>query len=304
MALTRLTSRPIPKENPSQHLRGIFIVASGVLVISFDALLIRLAHTDGWNVAFWRGFLMTLSLGLFQLIRKRRALINTIRSGGGAMAVSAILFGLGSLLFVLSVSHTKVANTVVILSASPLFAAFFSRFFLEERMRPRTWAAIGVAIAGVIIVFYGSLGAGNLWGDLLAALAAIAIGSNLTLLRRYPDLSRVTLIAISGSMTALIALPLAEPLSLAPQSYLVLAIMGLIQMPLALVLIASGPRYLPSPEVSLFLLLETVLGPIWVWLITDERPPAPTFAGGGVIIAALVIHSWLGLREMKSKRIP
>lgn len=278
-----------------EHLRGILIVTTGILVLSFDALLIRLAQTGSWNVVFWRGAFIALSLALFLAFREGRRFIEAFRAGGWMAFVSAVLFSLTGLLFVFSVMQTKVANTVVIVSAAPLFAALFTRLFLAEAVRFRTWAAIVATFAGVVVVFYGSIGAGGLLGDVLALITAIILGANVTVLRRHPELRRIPLVCLSGVITALIALPFAEPLGLTWESYGILAIMGLVQMPVAMVLMAVGTRYLSAPEVSLFLLLEAVFGPIWVWLAVGEEPPEATFLGGGIVIAALVVHSWLGL---------
>jgi drug/metabolite transporter (DMT)-like permease len=151
------------------------------------------------------------------------------------------------------------------------------------------------------MVFSGSLASTNWLGDLFALLAACNLGGNFTLLRRYPRPSRVVIIGLSGIVIALIALPFAAPLSLSWQSYGVLAVMGLLQMPVALILIAVGTRYLPAPEVSLLLLVETVLGPIWVWLALNEKPAIMTFVGGILIVATLAVHSWLSLQENQAK---
>ncbi len=279
----------------NESLRGIIIVGVGVFVLSFDALLVRLAATDGWNVGFWRGAFVALALGIFLAIRGTRP-ATVLRESGIALPLAAVLSGTGSLLFVLSVMHTRVANTVVILAASPLFAAIFTHFFLAETVRLRTWIAIVVAFGGVVIVFYGSIGGGGMAGDLLALVGALVLSGNLTLLRRYPSLPRMPMVCGSGLVTALLCLPFADPLGISSWSFAVLAVMGLIQMPTALVLMFVGTRYLPAPEVSLFLLLETVLGPIWVWLVMTEVPPAATFAGGTLILLTLTIHSWFALK--------
>jgi drug/metabolite transporter (DMT)-like permease len=281
----------------TERLRGTLIVGFGVFVLSFDAVLVRLAQVDGWTVGFWRGGFMALALGLFLALRSEGAHA-LLRAGGWMMMLAAFMSGFGSLLFVLSVMHTRVANTVVILSAAPLFAALFTRFFLDEGVRLRTWIAIVTALGGVVIVFYGSLGEGGLIGDLIALVAAVSIGANLTLLRRYPQVPRMLMVCIGGLVTALLSLPFAEPLNLSAWSLGVLAVMGLVQMPIALVLVTVGTRYLPAPEVSLFLLLEAVLGPLWVWLAVGEVPPVATFGGGILIIVTLAVHSWLGLRRM------
>ena len=277
--------------------KGVAVVGAGVLIISVDALLVRLAATGSWNVVFWRGLLIFLSLSVVLGVRRGPSWIRELARSGRAGALSALLFGLGGTLFVSSVMYTRVANTVVIISSAPLFAALFTRAFLREPVPPRTWAAIGAGLGGVILVFSGSLGGDGLPGDAIALLAACNVAGNLTVLRRHGGLDRTALVCVGGLIMAAIALPFARPLDLGPQSYLALGIMGLVQMPLALILIAESTRYLPSPEVSLFILVETVLSPVWVWLVLGEEPPARTLAGAGLIVPTLAIHSWVGRRE-------
>ncbi|WP_413616372.1 DMT family transporter [Halomonas cupida] len=276
------------------HGRGLAMAAAGVTVLSFDSLLVRLAATDGWNIIFWRGALMALSLGLLCLSGRRLA---TLRENPGVSFLSAVTLGITSSLFVLAVMNTKVANVVVILSAAPLFAAIFTRCFLHETVAMRTWLAIMAAMAGMLIVFSGSLSGEGLLGDIYAVIAAAAVGGNLTLLRRHPNLDRIPLIAIGGGLSALIAWPMATPLALTTQSYGVLALMGLLQMPLATALINNATRYLPSAEVALFYLIEAVFGTLWVWWWLDEQPPQATLLGGSLILLTLFVNAWLGLRS-------
>lgn len=284
--------------------KGMAVVGSGTLVISVDALLIRLAHTESWNVIFWRGIFMALSLGTLLFIRHGRRMADTYIRGGRAALFSALLFGLGSTAFVSSVMFTKVANTVVIISSAPLFAALFTWLLRIETVPLRTWLAICSAFFGVGVVFAGSLGGGGLLGDLIAVLNACAVGGNLTLLRHHQVLDRLPLVCLGGIIMALLSLPLADPFIVSEKGFLILGLMGLVQMPLALSLIAQSTRYLPSPEVSLFLLVETILSPIWVWLVLGEIPPRLTYVGGTIVICTLIIHSWLGLREWsQAKRV-
>ena len=283
------------------HRRGITIAGIGVGVLSFDALLVRLADTDAFNVAVWRGALMCLSMLLFMMVSGRLKEFRAFRAHGLAALVVTILYGINSALFVFSINHTKVANTVVILSSSAFFAALFSWFILREKIPPRTWIAILVAMGGVLIVFAGSMGLSDWLGDLAALVLAILMGLTLTLLRRLPDLPKMPVVALSGLVTALLAVPFAEPLSLAPSSYAWLAVMGLVQMPVASVMLMIATRYLPSPEVSLFLLIETVLGPVWVWLVLHESIPPLTLVGGTAVLGAIFVHSWLALRRPRGR---
>ena len=289
MPLSRLSTKSV----------GLLLVVFGGLVISFDALLVRLAQTDTANVIFWRGVFIFISMFAVQLIRQRRSPIRAFLDGGAPAMGSSLFWGVGGVLFVSAVMYTDVANAVVIISLSPLFAGLLTRLFGIERLPLRTWPAIACAISGVILVFYGSLGTGGMLGNAIALLAALNIGSNLTLLRRNTWLDPLPLICVGGAIMALLSLPFASPLSLEPRTYLVLALMGLIQMPTAQILISLSTRYLPSPEVSLFLLIETICAPIWVWLALGEEPPGLTFLGGGIILATLAVHFWLGLREVE-----
>ncbi|WP_432695346.1 DMT family transporter [Marinobacterium sp. YM272] len=278
-----------------QH--GLMLAIAGVFVLSFDALLIRLADTTGADVAFWRGALILLSAGTICWFRRRR--INwpdTPRLWAFAIT-AATLYGINSGLFVFSVSHTHVANTVVILASAPLFATAISWLLFRERTPRRTVISILFAITGVIIVFSASLGQPGQLGDLLALILAFGMAAALTLLRRVPDLPRLPLVAGSGLVTALICWPLADPLQQTASSYGWLALMGLIQIPLATLLIFSATRHLPSPEVSLVLLIETILGPVWVWWALGEELPSRTVLGGAFILGAIAVNSALSLKK-------
>jgi len=281
---------------------GLMVVMAGVMAISFDALLIRLADTFTWNVVFWRGLFTFLSLAVVLYGSKRGRPFGVFAQFPKVAWASAFLFGTGGLFFVSSVMFTSVANTVVIISSAPLFAALFTRIFGIERIPWRTWMAICLALCGVFLVFAGSLGQGALIGDCIAVLAACNAGGNLTMLRRHPQLGRMPLVCIGGLIMAVMVWPLADPLQVSPQGFFYLGIMGLVQMPLALFLIAQSTRYLPSPEVSLFLIVETVLSPIWVWFVLGEVPPAMTYVGGSLIVLTLILHSWMGMREVKRLR--
>jgi drug/metabolite transporter (DMT)-like permease len=282
---------------PHEHLRrhGILLAAIGVLVLSVDSLLIRLAATDGWTILFWRGLFMLFSLATAAWVRDRRAGLTGFRAP--LTWLLALLFTLSTAAFVLSIMLTKVANTVVLISAGPLFAALFSTWLLKEKVPLRTWLAIAGACSGVLVVCADSLGQGELGGDLLALGNAVIMGASMTLLRKHPAVSRSVLLAASGALLAVLAAPLAAPLLPPLHSLWVLALMGLVQMPLSLLLLTDATRYLPAPEVSLFLLLETLLAPIWVWLLLGETVPGSTLLGGTLIVAALVTHSLIGLRR-------
>jgi len=281
----------------TDHRQGTLLAAAGVTVVSFDALLVRLADTTPGDVLFWRGLFIALSMTVALRLLRGRWSWWAVREGGWAAWAMVFTMGATQSLFVAAVLMTRVANVVVMLTSAPLFAAVFSGLFLREWVAPRTWAAMVLCILGILLVFGGSIGAGNWVGDLLALIAAMIVGLNFTQLRRAPGVSRLAVVGGGGLVACLSALPFAAPLATSVHTLSVLAIMGLVQMPLALVMMTQATRYLPSAEVSLFLVLEAILGSFWVWLVVGEEPPGATLLGGTIVIATLVGHSWLALRR-------
>ncbi|MCC5813028.1 MAG: DMT family transporter [Ectothiorhodospiraceae bacterium] len=281
----------------TRHRQGVLLAALGTLVLSFDALLVRLAAASAWDVIFWRGLLMALSLTLALRVLRGRWSWEALRDGRWPAWAAGAGFALTLMLFVLAVLNTRVANVVVIIASAPFFAALLSGVFLREWVPLRTWLAMTVCLVGILVVFAGSVGLGGWLGDLFALLAALTLGANLTLLRRHHGVDRLAVVAAGGIIACIVALLPASPGGVGGVSLFWLAVMGLLQMPLALALMAEATRYLPSAEVSLFLLVETVLGTWWVWMVLGEEPPPATLLGGGLILFTLLLHAWLGLRR-------
>ncbi len=281
----------------TDHRRGTLLAFVGVVVLSFDALLVRLAHTGAAEVMFWRGAFIALSMTFALRLLRGRWSWDAVRRGG--MLTLALIASMGAMqaLFVVAIMNTRVANVVVILAAAPLFAAGFSGLFLREWVAPRTWIAIMMTLLGIVIVFGGSVGGGHWLGDSLALLGALVVGANFTLLRYLPGVSRLGLVAAGGLMVCLLSLPFAAPFAVSLHTITVLAVMGLLQMPLALVMMTEATRYLPSAEVTLFFTLEAILGSFWVWALLGEEPHGLTLIGGTVVLVTIAIHSWIGMRR-------
>ena len=281
----------------TDHRRGTLLAATGVLVVSFDALLVRLAEASSGDIVFLRGLFIAISLTFMLRLLRGRWTWTALREGGRPAWTMTVTMGLTQILFVVAVMHTLAANVVVILTAAPLFAAVLSGIFLGEWVRMRTWVAMALCIAGIVLVFGGSVSLGNWVGDAVALLCALIVAINFTQLRRAPQVSRLALVSGGGLFACLASIPFAAPFELSGQTLLVVGVMGLIQMPLALVLMTEATRHLPSAEVSLFLVLEAIFGSFWVWLVLGEEPPGWTLIGGGIVIGTLVGHSWLALRR-------
>ena len=282
----------------STHAKGLLITAAGVLIISPDGLLTRLIQTDHWTMIFWRALLLSFGMWLaVSLINPNRVWqrYRTVR-GPGWLMVAAYSFG--TISFVYAITHTSVANTLVILSSTPLFAAIVSRVILNEKIGLRTMTAIGLVAIGIGVIASGSIGSGGaLAGDIAAILGSFFLACGLSFVRRFPQISSLSAISCSGLLTALLVLPLASPLAVTQADFGYLLIMGLYVVPIGTALMYLGPRYIPSAEVGLLLLLESILGPLWVWLVLSEQPGDRTLLGGVIVITTLVINTVWALRH-------
>lgn len=279
----------------STHAKGLLFTGLGVLVITPDSLLIRLVSADQWTLLFWRGLFSAIGMQIALLVLFRRRAWREVRRIGTAGMVLAGIFGIGTVTFVVSISHTTAANTLFIVSTSPLFAAIAAWVLMREPVSLRTWAAIGFSLAGIGVIASGGLDRGTLIGNLAALATAVILGASFALVRLHRARNMVPAMGLSGLVTALVALPLAQPEILDAFDLGVLMIMGLIMLPLSFGLMFIGPRYIPAPEVSLVLLLEAVLGPLWVWLALGEDPGVRTLLGGAIVLATLVVHSTISL---------
>lgn len=287
------------------HARGFALTLFGVLVLTPDTLLMRLIDTDPWTMTFWRGILMPSALMLAFFVARRGEAWREIKTLGLAgLAVSAI-YGVNALSFVLAVEHTKVANVLVILAAAPLFAGLMSVIFLREKVPLATWLAIAAGVVGVAIVVGGGFGAGTSIGDLFALMTAISLSATFTVLRYSKAHNMVPATALGGFLTAILVLPFADPGSLEGDRLWMMMLLGLVILPIAFGLITLGPRTVPAPEVALLMLLETVLGPFWVWLVIHEEPSLPTFIGGAIVLGAVALHAcWRLTRRRRIRPIP
>lgn len=281
----------------STHAKGLLITGFGVLVMTPDGLLVRLVEADPWTLLFWRGLLAAIGLAVGLTVIYRRDTWRVFRQIGWAGVFTGAVFGIGTCAFIMAMTHTSVANTLFIVSTSPLFAALIAWLILREAVAVRTWGAIGATIVGIGVIASGDLTWGSMLGNLAALAAALTLAVNFCTMRHYQKRNMVPAMGIGGLVAALIALPLAAPLTVGGSDVWALGVMGLIMIPLSFGLLFVGPRYLPAPEVGLMMLLEAVLGPLWVWIVIGEDPGLAAIIGGAIVLGALAVHAILALRE-------
>ena len=265
-------------------------MAAAAVCWSSGGLIVRLVATGPWTTSLWRSLSASLFLALVLWIARRRSIVAQWREGGRPVVAVAVCMATASTCFIFSLAHTSVANTLILISTGPYVAGLLGWLLLGERVAPRTWLSMGVALAGAVIMVSDSYRRGAILGDLLAIVMAGSFAVATVLIRRHPEIQMAPAAALATALTALVALPLADPLQTAPRDLALLAFFGIGQFGAGFLLFMAGARFIPAAESALLGMLETVLGPLWVWLVLNERPGAASLTGGAVILAALLAN--------------
>jgi drug/metabolite transporter (DMT)-like permease len=219
--------------------------------------------------------------------------LRQLRHLGLAGSIAIAAFAASVFSFIAAINGTTVANTLVIASAAPLFAALLSWIFLRERVPPATWIAVTLLFLGIAIIFSGSLRTSLIAGDLFALLYAACLAAYYVALRHCASGHLVLVLAAGGLLSGLLAWPLAAPATVAPEEFWLLFALGVIVVPASTMLLSFGTRHLPAPDITLIMMLEMLLGPLWVWLALGETPGPATVGGGLLILLTVVGHSYL-----------
>lgn len=286
---------PKPLAMPAQadRSRGIFLVTLSALAWSFGGAIQRfLSIADPWATVFWRsGFASAFLIG-FMLWRDGPA--ETRRSfasmGWPGLAV-ALCFTVASTFFVVALAHTTVANVMLMNAGVPLIAALLAWLVFRDRIDAPTWAAIAAVFVGVAIMVSGSFGGAiSPVGDLLALGIAFAFATATVITRHYAHVRMTAATALGTAIGSSIAFALSGPVAVGGVDLGLLFAFGALNLGLGLALFVTGARLVPAALAALLGTLETVLGPVWVWLIHGETPSARTLIGGALIFSALLAH--------------
>ncbi|MDQ0562089.1 drug/metabolite transporter (DMT)-like permease [Rhizobium mesoamericanum] len=277
----------------SDHRKGLLLTTIGGLALSMDIPLVRLAHGDMWSILCARSITtVAVTLVVICFIRTVKGTWPVLVPGKYGLA-TGLLYGCSTLTFVLAVFNTATANVVFIVALNPMFGALLSWMFLKERPSLSTLATMAVMVFGVGLIVHDGLSGGHVFGDAMALLSAFILASAITVGRASRrDMGFVPLLATA--LPAILGFANAFPAGLAIEHPAWIVLNGALLMPVAFWCLATGPRYLAAPEVGMFYLLETILAPIWIWLIFAETPTTMTLIGGAILVCAIMAHSlWM-----------
>ncbi len=282
----------------SEVRKGLAITTLGGLLFTLDLPLLRLSMADKWTMVFARGIFLFVAISAVWFIIRRFGKDRVSYIAGGAGIAVALTNTIANITYIGAITDTSAANVVFITALIPVITAALSRIFIGERAHAFTWAATVISFLGVAIIVRDSISTGHLRGDVMALISAVCTAAAFTIIRASGK-NVATSLAVGSLSSALIALvyfkvnpgALGAMASFNMPAWFWIAMNGLIAIPLASTLIANGPRFLPSADVSMFFLLETVLTPLWVWLLFNEIPSRSVLIGGMIVIVTLVAHS-------------
>ena len=283
--------------NLSDQKKGSLMAFVAVMFITPDSLFIRLSSIETWSLVFYRGFIPFLTVFVGMLLIYKFNFFKILFSSGFHGIIYIITFSITNISFVVSIQNTNVANTLVMIAMAPMLSAVLGALFLREIPNKNTWIAIFVTFIAAVYIFYDSLKLGNIYGDILGLVTAFGLAIGAVTIR---SAKKEKPSAFCGSWKvdcSNFCHFFIETYTLVGRDLWIVPLMCLMCVAVPFVLVTIAPRFIPAEEVNLFFLLETIIGPFWVWLVIKEQPSLETIQGGAVIIITIAIHSFLKLRK-------
>ena len=277
--------------------KGSLMAFVAVMFITPDSLFIRLSDVETWSLVFYRGIIPFVLVFIGMLLIYRLKFFNLLRSNGYYGFAYVLTFSITNIAFVVSIQNTNVANTLIMIATAPMLSAILGSFFLKENPDKKTWVAIFITFFAALYIFYDSIKLGNFFGDILGFVAAMGLAVGAVIIRSAKKLNLVPSAVVGKLIIALFAMLFVKDYSLNNNDIYIVPLMCVMCVAIPFVLVTIAPRFITAAEVNLFFLLETIIGPIWVWLIIKEQPTPETIIGGAIIVLTIATHSFLKLKK-------
>jgi len=288
--------------NSNIHLKALLITALGVLLMSLEALFIKLTSITALTFSFYTGIFMFISINIILFSTQKKNIINTYKVGFFPILLCGFLFGTSNIFFISAIKTTTVANTVMIISSAPLFSSFFAYVLYKEKSTKNIYISSFFIFVGLYIIFSSQLGRSDMIGNFYALGCVTLFSLSFVLLSKYRDINRFAVTSFAGFFVTLISFIFVKNLELDANALYILLLAGLLTTPIARVFLGIGTKSLPASEVSLLMIIETIMAPIWVWLFLDEIPASTTLIGGFLILVTLIFNS-LYLLKINSRKL-
>jgi drug/metabolite transporter (DMT)-like permease len=281
----------------SDQKKGSLLAFVAVMFITPDSLFIRLSNVDTWGLVFYRGAIPFFTVLIGMLIIYRSEFFKMLLNSGRHGIIYIATFSITNITFVVSIQNTNVANTLVMIAMAPMLSAILGAIFLKEIPDRKTWIAIAVTFLAAVYIFYDSLQLGNVYGDILGFITGLGLAINAVTIRSAKKKNLLPAAVVGKLCVAIFAMFFIETYALVDRDLFIVPLMSIMCVAIPFVLVTIAPRFIPAEEVNLFFLLETIIGPFWVWMIIKEQPSIETIHGGMIIILTIAVHSFLKLRK-------
>ena len=284
-------------KNLSNQKKGSLLAFIAVILITPDSIFIRLSNIETWGMLFYRGAIPFVVVLIGLIFFYKNNLLKALIGIGYPGIFYVISFSICNITFIISIQNTNVANTLVMIAMAPMLSAILGSIFLKEVPDSKTWAAIIITLVAVSYIFHDSIEMGNFYGDLFGLITAFGLAGNAVIARFAKNRDLVPSAVIGKLCVAIFAFFFVDTFSLVGTDLIFVPLMCVMCVAIPFVLVTIAPRFIPAEEVNLFFLLETIIGPFWVWLIINEQPSIETIQGGSIILLTIAIHSYLKLKQ-------
>ena len=294
----------------SAHRRAIILMIIAPTLWSIAGVVTRhlspeLQAQGRFEITFWRSVFAAIFVGGF-LLFVQRDFAGSLRRAGIAGLLSGAMWAIMFTCFMLALTLTSTANTLIVLAVGPLTTALLARAVLKAPIPPRTWAAIAIAMVGIGAMFADSLrieSRAAVLGMLIAFATPLAGAVNVVILKkRGKSIDLLPAVFLGGTISAALVLPSAWPFMADARDIALLALLGFFQLGLPCMLLVIAARQLSATEVALLALLEVVLGPLWAWLGAGEIPAPSALFGGALVLSALLFNELVAARRTSLAR--
>ncbi|MAC83293.1 MAG: EamA family transporter [Arcobacter sp.] len=284
----------------TNNAKGLALTSSGIFIMSLESLFIKYATVSPMVLSFYLGIFIFISMITTLLFKKKEYIKTAFKSSIGILILCAFIMGCSNIFFISAIKMITVANVVIIFSTSALFSSLIAYLFFREKITKNILYASFFMFVGLFVIFSDKLEFGSIKGNVFALLCTISLSLSFVIMSRYKEINRLLLIAFAGLALSIIAFFQSDDLKIDINNLLIIMFMGLVVSSFSRVLLGTGAKYISAAEMSLLMLIETIIAPIWVWIFLNEIPSIYTFIGGSIIIFTLIINS---IYTIKRKQI-
>ena len=271
---------------------GPLLILTGGFCLSWGGLILRTFESASiWQILFYRSIFFLWVLIAFILLTYGKKTFKKIKEAGVPGLIGGLFLSTNFVAYMYSMMETTVANVVFIISTQTVFLPIVAYIFLKEKISPRGYVAIMLAMIGVTLMIGDSLGTGSLKGNLAALTIPINFSVLVLIIRKYPKVDMIPAIFYAGILSCTYGLLLLENFTISTKDIWLAFLLGVPQLAFGFIFITIGSRTTPAVMVGLLMLMESIFAPIWVWLFYNEIPPISVLVGGMIILSAVVMKS-------------